>query len=98
MARYSKNSDIAGEIGAKKNEAHRWLSGEVRVWDTCRRFVDGLQYGRWTSGRGSTDGTWVTEPSEPGVSRVTVNLLLPISQPPSINACGYNAIYRRAPC
>lgn len=78
MARYGKKSDVAGEIGAKKNEAHRWLSGEVRVWDTCRRFIDGLQYGRWRGNNAGSDGTWVTEPSEPGISRVTVNLLLPI--------------------
>lgn len=74
----NKKSEAAASIAEKKNEAHRWLSGEVRVWDTCRRFVDGLQYGRWNNRGGTGGGTWVTEPSEPGVSRVTVNLLLPI--------------------
>ena len=73
-----KQSDIAGKIGQHKEEAHRWLAGEVRVWDICRRFIDGLQYGRWKSFDNRNAGTWVTEPSEPGVSRVTVNLLLPI--------------------
>ena len=72
----TKYSDEAGHIGELKYETERWLYGEIRVWDICRRFIDGLQYGRFKDQQHG--GTWVTEPSEPGVSRVTVNLLLPI--------------------
>jgi|19_taG_2_1085344.scaffolds.fasta_scaffold00115_20 hypothetical protein len=68
----------AQSVQQKREAAYRWMAGETVVWDTCRRFVDGLQYGRYQEGTQITSGTWVTEPSEPGVSRVTVNLLLPI--------------------
>jgi hypothetical protein len=61
-------------IGEKRDKAVDWMIGEFLIWDTARRFIDGLQYGRYNS----QQTTWVTEPSEPGVSRVTVNLLLPI--------------------
>ena len=75
----SKNKEKKAQaVQLKKESARRWMLGETVVWDTCRRFVDGLQYGRYQEGTQVTSGTWVTEPSEPGVSRVTVNLLLPI--------------------
>ena len=61
-------------VGEKRDRAVNWMIGEFLIWDTSRRFLDGLQYGRYNS----QATTWVTEPSEPGISRVTVNLLLPI--------------------
>ena len=73
-----KHSDAASKVGRLKEETERWLWGEIRIWDVCRRFIDGLQYGRFRGDHTAGGGTWVTEPSEPGVSRVTVNLLLPI--------------------
>lgn len=73
----SKSKVTTGDIWQRRQDAHAWMASERITWDTCRRFLDGLQYGRRVE-RGSAQGTWVTEPSKPGVSRVTVNLLLPI--------------------
>tara|TARA_Y100001972_G_scaffold60311_1_gene73798 strand:+ start:1914 stop:3875 length:1962 start_codon:yes stop_codon:yes gene_type:complete len=67
-----------GKVWQYRQDAHEWMARERLVWDTARRFLDGLQYGRrYEQGR-SSGVTWTTEPSKPGVSRVTVNLLLPI--------------------
>lgn len=75
--RSSRTKITTGDIWQRRQDAHAWMSSERINWDTCRRFLDGLQYGRRVE-RGNAEGTWVTEPSKPGVSRVTVNLLLPI--------------------
>lgn len=74
----SKKVLTTGKVWEYREDAHTWLAGERLTWDTCRRFLDGLQYGRRYERGNSSSGTWVTEPSKPGVSRVTVNLLLPI--------------------
>jgi len=73
MAKKTK-PDVAAEIWSKRDEALEWIQPEMLTWDTVRRFLDGLQYGQFSE----RSGTWVTEPSRPGVSRVTVNLMLPI--------------------
>jgi len=73
----SRKVITTGKVWQSREDAHEWMSRERLVWDLCRRFLDGLQYGH-RDGRSTNGGTWVTEPSKPGVSRVTVNLLLPI--------------------
>ena len=74
----SRKTVTTGKVWQCREDAHAWLSRERLTWDTCRRFLDGLQYGHRHERGNNMGGTWVTEPSKPGVSRVTINLLLPI--------------------
>ena len=65
----------AARIGEFLRHADDYIMGELFSWDTSRRFVEGMQYGRRFR-----DGTWRTDSAKPGMTRLTINLLLPIYQ------------------
>ena len=64
-----------GQINEFVRHCDNYIVGELYSWDTARRFVEGMQYG--TRYR---DGSWRVESTKPGMTRLTINLLLPIYQ------------------
>ena len=60
-------------INIFRAHTEEWMRHRMYVWDSSRRFLEGIQYGRRAN-----DGLWRVETSKPGLVRLTINMLLPI--------------------
>ena len=61
------------QINIFRGHVDDWMRHRMYVWDSSRRFLEGMQYGRRAS-----DGLWRVETTKPGLVRLTINMLLPI--------------------